>query len=578
MRIATNSFDVPDNIGLEDVKMTPDIRRIADEFKVTIHFKRRENRRPLALVKGTRDRGRTLEVAASRLLEYWSGNGDLPSYTLQADLPITAHSNMIGKAGVNIRTIMTMTRTTIRFPKSNQDSAVFISGLRDDVKAVWMYLQGLLSVWLEFELSTQQSEGLLQRAESMGTTVNKLLENLEVSLPVTISAKSTGSIITVSIKGVEAATGHLYDARARIISMTGYTGDNGQSMLNTDATAFDLMTDDPDFAPPVERTTQMVAALWSSVGSIVDTLWAKGVHEAPANQRRHATHESAPNQNSVRDAVVAATHTPTGVNGAEAMPASFSKSVAPAKVSNTPNQSASLSPDQSPSHSNTSAPLDLRKISRQHMQGIESPLSQSQNGDMLSELIKQPDAAPTSRSSADVSTSLVPESAASTKSGANGVTPGSGEDLILSPGGGKGLGTFQNSVVQPWKPAEEQRRVADEAIRNADLTQARIPTGYWAGGGLSRSMPESELKRIAKATRAGLGSGNVMMAVSESVDGRSSDSPRTSPALARVGSNSGTLQTGPSPTDRGRSGAYYTRPHLWWEDSLNLCLTRLTRR
>lgn len=122
------------------------------------------------------------------------------------------------------------------------------------------------------------------------------------------------------------------------------------------------------------------------------------------------------------------------------------------------------------------------------------------------------------------------------------------------------MGTFQNSVVQPWKPAEEQRRVADEAIRNADLTQARIPTGYWAGGGLSRSMPESELKRIAKATRAGLGSGNVMVAVSESVDGRSSDSPRTSPALARVGSNSGKLQTGPSPTDRGRSGTPHGTP------------------
>lgn len=37
---------------------------------------------------------------------------------------------------------------------------------------------------------------------------------------------------------------------------------------------------------------------------------------------------------------------------------------------------------------------------------------------------------------------------------------------------------------------------AAQALKSADLSQARVPNSYWAGGGLSRSMPESELKRI----------------------------------------------------------------------------------
>jgi len=44
---------VPDTVSPEDVHMTPDIRKIVDEFNVTVFFKRREMKGPLALVKGT---------------------------------------------------------------------------------------------------------------------------------------------------------------------------------------------------------------------------------------------------------------------------------------------------------------------------------------------------------------------------------------------------------------------------------------------------------------------------------------------------------------------------------------------
>ncbi len=48
----TISFDVPSNVPPEAVCMTPAIRAIADEFHVTIFFKQRMGRGPLALIKG----------------------------------------------------------------------------------------------------------------------------------------------------------------------------------------------------------------------------------------------------------------------------------------------------------------------------------------------------------------------------------------------------------------------------------------------------------------------------------------------------------------------------------------------
>ena len=70
---------------------------------------------------------------------------------------------------------------------------------------------------------------------------------------------------------------------------------------------------------------------------------------------------------------------------------------------------------------------------------------------------------------------------------------------------------------------------AELAIKNADLSQARTPTAYWIGGGLSKSMPESELKRLMARPVRG-----TMSPLSESVDVRHTNSTPDSDVSTNV--------------------------------------------
>ena len=80
-------------------------------YHVTIFFKQRAGRRPLALVKGTRNRGGIIEEAARALLHLWTGERAMPVYTLQVDISPTHHAAIIGTGGSAIRTLMASTGT-----------------------------------------------------------------------------------------------------------------------------------------------------------------------------------------------------------------------------------------------------------------------------------------------------------------------------------------------------------------------------------------------------------------------------------------------------------------------------------
>lgn len=80
----------------------------------------------------------------------------MPRFTLQVDLPTWIHAAVIGTSGKNIKRIMDITQTTIRFPEATQNSAVFISGAANFAKITHLYLHGLQSLLLSFDLTPTQ--------------------------------------------------------------------------------------------------------------------------------------------------------------------------------------------------------------------------------------------------------------------------------------------------------------------------------------------------------------------------------------------------------------------------------------
>ena len=120
------SFDVPPQVAADQVVMTPELRSIGEQYNVTVFFKKRRDRGPLALVKGTRHRSSVVFEAAQKILQHWTGSADLPEFTLQIDMSCAQHALLLGKGGANIKNLMAITGTLVRFPAAHTDSAVFI--------------------------------------------------------------------------------------------------------------------------------------------------------------------------------------------------------------------------------------------------------------------------------------------------------------------------------------------------------------------------------------------------------------------------------------------------------------------
>lgn len=116
----------------------------------------------MAATSGTRLRSHIVLQAAERIVQHWDGRLELAEFTLQTDISPAMHAAIIGKGGCNIKALMALTGTTVRFPAAHLESAVFISGPAQAAKVCHMYLQGLLPVILTFELSENQAHGLNQ--------------------------------------------------------------------------------------------------------------------------------------------------------------------------------------------------------------------------------------------------------------------------------------------------------------------------------------------------------------------------------------------------------------------------------
>jgi hypothetical protein len=71
------------------------------------------------------------------------------------------HGNIIGKGGINVQSIMALTSTIVRFPKANLDSSIFITGPKESAKTVHMYLQGLLPLYMLFDIAGECAGSLL---------------------------------------------------------------------------------------------------------------------------------------------------------------------------------------------------------------------------------------------------------------------------------------------------------------------------------------------------------------------------------------------------------------------------------
>jgi len=152
----TISFEIPDNVAPERISMSEEVYGVAREFEVTVFFKQRQGLRPLALVKGMRRRSSVVEVAAERLKYMLTGEDGLERYTLQVDIATGLHAAVIGTSGSNIKRVMDVTQTTIRFPEATQNSAVFISGAANLAKVTHLYLHGLQTLLLSFDLTPAQ--------------------------------------------------------------------------------------------------------------------------------------------------------------------------------------------------------------------------------------------------------------------------------------------------------------------------------------------------------------------------------------------------------------------------------------
>jgi hypothetical protein len=132
----------------------------------------------------------------------------------------------------------------------------------------------------------------------------------------------------------------------------------------------------------------------------------------------------------------------------------------------------------------------------------------------------------------------------------------------LSPGGLKGGPVFQSSALGSTASLAEKRKIeAELAIKTADLSQARVPNSYWKGGGFSRSMPESELRRIVKGTLRGAGGSGGSSSGSSSNSGGTGGGPGTGGGMATLNENSHSPpRKSPPPTSSGGTSQRLTDP------------------
>eukprot|EP00051_Salpingoeca_urceolata_P012773 m.158322 g.158322 ORF g.158322 m.158322 type:complete len:826 (+) comp17599_c0_seq1:560-3037(+) len=422
----TISFDVPDSVPAEDVRPTPSIRKISEEFRVTVFFKQRTGRGPLALVKGTRDRASTVEQAARRLRQEWTQD-PLQVYTVQVDVSCPHHASLIGKGGEAIQALRTLTgATSIRFPHAHHDSSVFISGAPPATKLAFAYVQGCLPLVMMFEFSEDRTGAFLEGCKVAGMSVEDYAAKAATSFSVHVVAKHKGAVISFTLKSIEAKASQLHATRVRLLQMAGEKGDCGLGMMRLDDPALDRVIDDPEWQPVVPDQ----------------------FFEASAAPNPPVAAPAPPPAPGLAAPTVAVTKA-----------AGFSRTLSNNSAIGDEMKMGTIGSDGSISDASSSGgSASLR--SAQHLQGL----------------------------SADVASA-------------------SDDDIILKPGAGQSSAQLSNSARSirnavarpPLVPNYEKKKLeAQRAVQNPDFSRVRHPTSYFAGGGFSRSMDESEWRKHQK--------------------------------------------------------------------------------
>ena len=396
--------------------------------------------------------------------------------------------------------------------------------------------------------------------------VEDVVKSVESAMPVIVSLKlkpgstTANSNAFVTIKTPESAATYLYLARKAILRLAGARGkDAGDPRAHATPTpsAFRLLTDDPAFAPPEQYTTRIVQQLQQAIGTETDNLWAKpnesprqsprespgaaaspDYHEQHHQQNLQQQHNNQQPRHNHNHNYQQQQHQHQHQHHHQQLQQQQQRHHhQTASASASPPDVASIlrrhKNDDSSQYSSPSSSNNTSPSSSQHLQGINSPFNAARRAQRKI------------------------EEAAGTKNGGLSGSRDSlasldsiGADVVLAPNGAAG-GTvsFKSSVLPQGDAAKTQAELltkkleAELAIKNADMSQARTPTGYWVGGGLSKSMPESELKRITRPLRG------TMSPLSESVDSTKARHSSASPAQSGL---SGTSQTvSPSPTNSG---------------------------
>lgn len=241
----TYSFEVPRSVSVE----SSFISSMAAEFSVQIYFKNRGIQGQLILIKGVRCLATMVEKCASKIWSTWTKMRELPSYTIQFDLPSSLHIQLMGPNNEYIKYLMAVTNTKIRFPDPGHLPAVFISGNDDGVKTAYMYIQSLLPVSLAMSLSVTETKLLSDSIRGAGVSAEEHLSEISRRFNIEVFVREKDDIATVTLTGYERNASMMYQARSAILLALGNHKDHGMGGIRTDLTSFELMIDEAAFLP-----------------------------------------------------------------------------------------------------------------------------------------------------------------------------------------------------------------------------------------------------------------------------------------------------------------------------------------
>ncbi|EGD74700.1 hypothetical protein PTSG_06061 [Salpingoeca rosetta] len=239
--------------------MTPLIQNTAERYAITVFFKQHSGR-VFVMFKGPRGRASVLEEAARHVLSTWHVDPSLRSYTLQFDISSVHHAALIGHAHHGaVAQLMQRTNTKIVFLDPGHGSSLQVTGRREDVKLVLCQMQTRLPISITFDIPPDGTKALMEFAEqnhqsSLETALAAIVDQFPT---IRCAFKLTGQLLTITLRGIEAAVSQLYQARRALLirARVRQVQNFGYGDIDIDAEDFNTILYDPKFAPPFKVDT-----------------------------------------------------------------------------------------------------------------------------------------------------------------------------------------------------------------------------------------------------------------------------------------------------------------------------------